>query len=90
MKDLRYILIDYGRYKDLEGISRWKDFNKEHPIKSMLFAGAMILFLVFYFRTWWFQDVQGLLYTMGAFILFLLIFLFPVFLEQEKNSRCLV
>lgn len=85
MKDLRYILIDYGRYKDLEGISRWKDFNKEHPIKSMLFAGAMILFLVFYIRTWWFQDVQGLLYTMGAFILFLLIFLFPVFLEQEKK-----
>ncbi|WP_314056858.1 hypothetical protein [Shuttleworthella satelles] len=85
MKDLRYILIDYGRYRDLERLSRLLQHMKENPIKSWVIIISFAVVIVSLFVTAWMKNLLAMILIMIAAHGCLLICLIPILLKQEKE-----
>lgn len=85
MKDLRYILIDYGRYRDLERISRLLQYKKNHPVKSTVFIILCAVVIVSLFIAAWMKNPLAMILIMIVVLGCLLICLIPILLKQEKE-----
>lgn len=85
MKDLRYILIDYGRYRDLERLSRLLQYMKKNPIKSRVIIILFAVVIVSLFVTAWMKNPLATILIMIAAHGCLLICLIPILLKQEKE-----
>ena len=85
MKDLRYILIDYGRYRDLERLSRLLQSMEKNPIKSWAIIILFAVVTVILFVAAWVNNLFVMILIMIVVFVCLFICLILKLLKQEKE-----